>query len=95
MDDISSGHSNKLESNFSKRDISEILVAPAMTPPEGFKWKFLSGIWATIPENVNSSLGVKSVASISKDSEATKNLSVDKASPEILSESDDSISEFE
>lgn len=76
-------------------NLIENLSPPGMTPPVSFKWNFLFGFWTMVPTNADSSLGINSVAPIFKDLGGSEIHSVGIASPEIISESDDSISEFE
>lgn len=64
-------HLKKSEAYISMRVLFENSDPPMMIPPEEFKWYFLAGIWAMIPANVDSYLGVDSVAFISKYSQGT------------------------
>lgn len=63
---------------------------PAMAPSSGFKWHFLSKFWALVPVNFSSHLGLEHNEGDGSDIHMAVN-----ASPKIISESDDSSTEFE
>lgn len=67
------------------------VAMPTMTPPPGFIWQFLVGLWALVPVNINPSSGVNSMVVDSKEVEGCETQAVDLDSPDHSSESDDSM----